>query len=100
MVGAVLQQQVKGNWEPLGFFSKQLRKPETKYSTFDRELLAMYLTVRHFRFFVEGRPFTAFTDHKPLTFCMSKVSEPWSSCQHIRVQDGHTTRGRDKQPCG
>ena len=30
-VGAVLQ-QVKGTWEPLGFFSKQLRKPETKYS--------------------------------------------------------------------
>ena len=58
-VGAVLQQQVKDKWESLGFFSKQLRKPETKSSAFDCELLAMYLSVRHFRFLVEGQPFTA-----------------------------------------
>ena len=64
-VGAILKQQVKSAGKPLGFFSKQLRKPKTKYSALDRELFAMYLAVQHFRFFVEGRPFTAFTDHKP-----------------------------------
>ena len=62
-LGAVLQQQVKGAWEPLGFFSKQLHKPEAKYSTFDHELLAMYRAVQHFRLFIEGWPFMAFTDH-------------------------------------
>ena len=40
----------------------------------------MYLAVQHFRFFIEGRPFMAFTDHKPLT-CMAKVAEPWSNRQ-------------------
>lgn len=30
----------------------------------------MYLAVRHFRSMLEGRPFTAFVDHKPLTFAM------------------------------
>ncbi len=61
-VGAVLQQLVHGIWKPLGFFSKQLRPPEKKYSAFDRELLALYLGVRHFRYFLEGRNFIAYTD--------------------------------------
>ncbi len=92
-VGAVLQQKVAGQWQPLGFFSKQLRKPETKYSVFDRELLAMYLAIRHFRFYLEGRHFTAFTDHKPLVFAMAKVSEPWSARQtrHLSYISEFTT---------
>ena len=48
-VGGVLEQLVDNVWKPLAFFSRQLRKPETKYSAFDRELLAVYLAVRHFR---------------------------------------------------
>lgn len=78
-VGSMLQQQVKGCWTPLAFLSWQLRKPEMKYSIFHRELLALYLSVRHLRFYFQGRPFTAFTDHKPSIFAMAKVSEPWSA---------------------
>ena len=63
------------------FFSSHLRPPERKYSAFDRELLALYLTIRHFRYFLEGRHFTAFTDHKPLLFAFDKVSDPWSARQ-------------------
>ena len=66
-VGAVLQQHIHGEWLPLAFFSKQMRPPERKYSAFDKELLALYLGTRHFRYFLEGRVFTAYTDHKPLT---------------------------------
>ena len=84
-VGAVLQQFVNGSWEPLAFFSKKLRPPEKKYSAFDRELLTLYLGVWHFRYFLEGRQFTAYTDHKPLTFCMSKTAEPWSSRQQRQL---------------
>lgn len=84
-VGAVLQQHVNGMWEPLAFFSKKLRPPERKYSTFDRELLALYLGIRHFRYFLEGRQFVAYTDHKPLTFCMPKASEPWSNRQQRQI---------------
>ena len=68
---------MNNSWQPLAFFSRQLRPAEQRYSTFDRELLA----IRHFRFFLEGRPFTAFTDHKPLVYAMSKLSEPWTARQ-------------------
>ena len=37
-----------------------------RYSTFDRELLAAYLSVLHFRYLIEGRQVLLLTDHKPL----------------------------------
>ena len=69
-VGAVLQQDFGGDWKPIAFFSKRLKPPEVKYSTFGRELLAIYLAIKHFRHFLEGREFTVFTDHKPLVYAL------------------------------
>ncbi|KAK3797489.1 hypothetical protein RRG08_040971 [Elysia crispata] len=80
-VGAVLEQYVDGFWQPLAFFSKQLRLPEQKYSTFDRELLALYLAIQHFKYLLEERSFTMFTDHKPLVGAMSKAFDLWTAPQ-------------------
>ena len=44
-VGAVLQQHINGQWCPLAFLSRALKPAETRYSTYDRELLAIYLTI-------------------------------------------------------
>ena len=44
---------------------------ECQYSTYDRELLAVYLAIKHFRHYVEGRVFTVYTDDKPLTYSMN-----------------------------
>ncbi|BHF70227.1 hypothetical protein SprV_0301327700 [Sparganum proliferum] len=77
-VGAVLQQSLPDSTVPLAFFSKKLSKAETRYSTFGRELLAAYLAVRHFRHLLEGREFTIFTDHKPLTFAIHSRSDKLS----------------------
>lgn len=74
-VGAVMQQHRNGCWEPLAFFSKKLSPAETKYSAFVRELLAVYLAIKHFRYFVEGRQFTIYTDHKPLTMAIFTKTE-------------------------
>lgn len=64
-IGAVLQND---NNSPIGFFSKKLSNTEKKYSTYDRELLAIYSAVAYFRVYIEGRHVTIKTDHKPLTF--------------------------------
>ena len=80
-IGGVLEQLIGGMWEPLAFFSKQLRAPEQKYSSFDRELLALHLAMRHFLYFLEGRVSTVYTDHKPLTFAFNKSSDPWNGRQ-------------------
>ena len=70
-VGGVLQQYSNGAWCPISFFSKKLKPRETRYSTFDRELLAIYLAIKHFRHYLEGRQFQVFTDHKPLTHALN-----------------------------
>ncbi|BHF70504.1 hypothetical protein SprV_0301355500 [Sparganum proliferum] len=77
-VGAVLQQHINDSTRPLAFFSKKLSLTETRYSTFGRELLAIYLAVKHFRHFLEGRDFTIFTDHKPLTFAIRSHSDKYN----------------------
>ena len=80
-IGASLEQYVDVNWQPLAFYSRQLRPLEVKYSTFDRELLALYLAIRHFRYLLECRVFTVYTDHKPMVDAMFKVSDPWTARQ-------------------
>ncbi len=82
-VGAALQQRSTplAAWQPLGFFSKKLSPTAQRYSAFDRELLAAYEAIRHFRHLLEGRRFHILTDHKPLTFAIKRVSDSWTPCQ-------------------
>lgn len=80
-MGAVLQQYKDNKWQPLAFFSKKLSPSQRKYSPYDRELLAIYEAIKHFRFMVEARTFAIFTDHKPLTFAFSSSRENCSPRQ-------------------
>ena len=45
-VGAVLQRFVEDKWRPIAYFFRKLKSVETRYSTFDRELLGIYLSIR------------------------------------------------------
>ena len=74
-MGGVIEQKIGGKFRPVSFFSKKLSPAERKYSAFDRELLGMVRAIEHFRHFVEGRAFTIYTDHKPLTTVLSSQSE-------------------------
>ena len=78
-VGGVLQQWEEGAWRPLAFYSRKLTGAETRYSTFDRELVAIVAAIRHFRFLLEGRSFAVWTDHKPLTYSLHQIQDAWSA---------------------
>ena len=75
-VGAVLQQHINNTWRAISFFSRKMTPAETRYSTFDRELLAVYLSIKRFRHFLEGRPFHVLTNHKPLTLALNSHYSP------------------------
>ena len=86
-VGAVLQQlePLSREWRPLGFFSAKLEKAQLSYSAFHRELFGVYAAIRHFRHHLEGRLFTIWTDHKPLTFALSRLSDSWTARQQRQL---------------
>jgi cleavage and polyadenylation specificity factor subunit 1 len=80
-MGAVLQQRRQDAWQPLAFFSRKLSPAQQKYSAYDRELLAIYEAVRHFRHMLEARHFTILTDHKPITFAFQQKRDNCSPRQ-------------------
>ena len=61
-------------WQPRSFFSS-ISLAESRYSAFDRELLAVYATIRHFQHNLKGRNFFVNTDHKPPTYVMTSTIE-------------------------
>ena len=80
-VGVVLQQLINNTWRPIAFFSKTLKPQETRYSTFDRKLLAVYLAIKHSLHFIEGQQFHVLTDHKPLIFALQSRSNKYTHRQ-------------------
>ena len=99
-IGGFLCQIEEDGPHPLEFFSKKLLESQSRYSTFDRELLGIFLSVKHFRHLVEGRELTIFTDHKPLTYLTTMkdpsprqqkqicyITEFTSDIQHVAGKD-------------
>ena len=65
--GASIMQLIDNAWRPIAFFSKSFSPAQCKYSTFHREILGLYLAVKHFRHYFEGNPdITMYCDHEPL----------------------------------
>ena len=86
-IGAALHQMIDGQPVPIGFFSKKLTQAQCKYSAFDRELLAAYLSVLHFRHLIEGRQVMLLTDHKPLVSAFHSLNPAKSDRQqrHLAI---------------
>lgn len=76
-----MEQQHGDSWFPIAFFERKLPKPELKYSTYSRELLAIYSSIRHFRHFLEGTPFVVKTDYKPLIYPFKQKADKASPRQ-------------------
>ena len=67
-LGAVLLQEHDGKLLPVSYASKKLTEREKKYSTIERECLAVVWAVRKFLIYLYGVEFTLQTDHQPLVY--------------------------------
>lgn len=74
-IGAALHQRTEEGERPLGFFSKTLSDTKQRYSTYDRELEAIFQGIRHFKDDIEGRDLIVHTDHKPLIYALAKAEK-------------------------
>jgi len=74
-IGAVLSQGSVPYDRPVAFASRTLNDTETKYSTIEKELLAIVWACKYFRPYLFGRKFKIYCDHKPLAY-LFKMKEP------------------------
>ena len=66
--GGVLTQDFGSGHQPIAFLSKKFSETESKYSTTERELLAILICLRRWRCYVDGRGILIHSDHKPPTW--------------------------------
>lgn len=67
-IGAVLSQGDLPNDQPIEFASKVLNDAQKKYSTIEKELLAIVYAVNIFKHYIYGYEFILYTDHRPLVY--------------------------------
>lgn len=66
-VGAVLKQPQKdGSEKPVAYFSRKLNNCQKKKKAIYIECIAVREAVRYWQYWLMGRKFTVFSDHKPL----------------------------------
>ena len=53
---------------PVAFFSKKLLPRETRYSTIEKECLAIVAAMKHFAVYLLGKKFVVQTDHQALRY--------------------------------
>lgn len=80
-IGAVLSQ----NNHPNCYASRTLNDHEKRYSTIEKELLAIVWSVKYFRTYLYGRKFNIRTDHKPLVW-LNNIKEPNMKLQRWKLQ--------------
>ena len=70
-LGAVLSQVQNGTERVIAYASKALSNSQRQYCTTHRELLAVVVFLKHFRYYLWGRKFTLRTDHASLKWLLN-----------------------------
>ena len=77
-IGAyVSQADENGFLHPISFASRKLNESETKYSTVEREALAVVWATNYYKHYLIGRHFTVYCDQHSLSFIL-KLKDPTS----------------------
>lgn len=70
-LGAVLAQEEKGQEQPILYLNRKLLPQNTRYSTIEKEGLAIKWALESLRYYLLGREFDLETDHRALTWINS-----------------------------
>src|SRR5699024_8084703 len=84
-LGAVLSQGNVPSDKPIAYASRTLNESECRYSTIEKELLAIVWACKYFRPYLFGRKFKIYTDHRPLVWLFS-LKEPNSKLVRWRLK--------------
>ena len=86
--GAALSQvDQSGEEHPVAFASRKLLPRETRYSTIEKECLAIVWALRFFHVYLYGQSFTIQTDHQPLAWLQRmRNTNSRLTCWAIAVQ--------------
>ena len=68
--GVVLEQKVSSTEHPFAFFSKKLNEHQRRYSTIEKETLALILALNHFDVYISSNigNLIVYSDHNLLKF--------------------------------
>ena len=103
-VGATLSQKDdNAESHPVAFFSKKLNEHQRKYSTLEKETLALIFAINHFEIYVTSNPgpLVLYADHNPLKFVnrfqnKNQRLTRWSLfLQEYDLLDIHHIKGKD-----
>jgi hypothetical protein len=80
-IGAVLYQLPNGPEDEskvnyISFMARALKSHERNYPAYKKELLGIIYACKKFHYYVSGRKFTLYTDHRPLTFIHEQKELP------------------------
>ena len=84
-IGGILSQGELGKDKPIAYTSRVLNDAEQKYSTYEKEAVAILHAVTQFRPYLYGRKFKLVTDHKPLVWLQTS-KDPTSRLTSWRLR--------------
>ena len=87
-IGGVLGQYIQKKFKPIMYAGRHLTATETRYSTTERELLAVVFCNKRFKPYLYGRKCTFIVDHEPLV-TMKKLKDPMGRIGNLlnKLQD-------------
>ena len=99
-LGAVLLQEHGGMNMPVMYISRKLKEAETRYSTIERECLALVWATKRLHAYLYGKEFILETDHQPLMFLnKSRINNDritrWALTMQMYQYRVQVIKGRD-----
>ena len=87
-IGGVIGQYIENKFKPIMYAGRHLTAAETRYSTTERELLAVVFCHKKFKAYLYGRRCTFIVDHEPLV-TMRKLKDPMGRIGNLlnKIQD-------------